>query len=225
MARSCPLQDLACRDRVRYRVWTCLSGRFIRSLRPAELFDLAKSRRCVACGQVPPLNQPHPAQVTPSWYGDSVGHHEGDTLVIDTVGIKVGRYSMVDWYGTPHTGALHVVERYRLLDSAAAKEGFERDANIAGAVRSARPIDQRRGTRWQRLESGKRMQPDPREIRDGWGGLLAAAGRPKRGRPCLPEGGRHNRCRKPRKPERNSANANPLLSSFRRVPLEVSALK
>jgi hypothetical protein len=26
------------------------------------------------------LNQPHPAQVTPSWYGDSVGHYEGDTL-------------------------------------------------------------------------------------------------------------------------------------------------
>jgi hypothetical protein len=36
------------------------------------------------------LNQPHPAQVTPSWYGDSVGHYEGETLVIDTVGIKVG---------------------------------------------------------------------------------------------------------------------------------------
>jgi len=31
-------------------------------------------------------------------------------LVIDTVGIKVGRYSMVDWYGTPHTEALHVVD-------------------------------------------------------------------------------------------------------------------
>jgi hypothetical protein len=74
------------------------------------------------------LNQPHPAQVTPSWYGDSVGHYEGDTLVIDTVGIKVGRYAMVDWYGTPHTDALHVVERYRLIDAEAAKDGFVRDA-------------------------------------------------------------------------------------------------
>jgi len=74
------------------------------------------------------LNQPHPAQVTPSWYGDSVGHYEGDTLVIDTVGLKVGPYSMVDWYGTPRTEALHVVERYRMLDYEAAKEGFERDA-------------------------------------------------------------------------------------------------
>jgi hypothetical protein len=72
------------------------------------------------------LNQPHPAHVEPSWYGDSVGHYEGDTLVIDTVGIKVGPYSMVDMFGTPHTGALHVVERYRLLDSEAAKKGQER---------------------------------------------------------------------------------------------------
>jgi len=74
------------------------------------------------------MNQPHPAQLTPSWYGDSVGHYEGDTLVIDTVGMKVGPYSMVDWYGTPHSEALHVVERYQMLDYEAAKEGFERDA-------------------------------------------------------------------------------------------------
>src|SRR5215471_7480402 len=86
------------------------------------------------------LNQSHPAQVTPSWYGDSVGRYEGNTLVIDTVGIKVGRYSMVDWYGTPHTEALHVVERYRLLEYAAAKEGFERDARenlVAQGIRDS----------------------------------------------------------------------------------------
>ena len=72
------------------------------------------------------LNQHHPARVTPSWYGDSVGHYEGDTLVIDTVGVKVGPFAMVDMYGTPHTEALHVVERYRLLDSEAANAAEER---------------------------------------------------------------------------------------------------
>jgi len=81
-----------------------------------------------------PLNRQHPAKVTPSWYGDSVGHYEGDTLVIDTVGFKVGKYSMVDWYGTPHTEALHVVERYRLLDPEAAKDGFDRDAKQHNAA-------------------------------------------------------------------------------------------
>src|SRR5215469_10919730 len=50
----------------------------------------------------------HPPHVTPSWYGDSVGHYEGNTLVIDTIGIKVGPFAMVDMYGTPHTEALHV---------------------------------------------------------------------------------------------------------------------
>ena len=74
------------------------------------------------------MNQHHPATVTPSWYGDSVGHFEGGTLVIDTVGIKVGPYAMLDWYGTPHTPALHVVERYRLVDYQRGKEGLERDA-------------------------------------------------------------------------------------------------
>jgi hypothetical protein len=49
------------------------------------------------------MNEPHPARVTPSWYGDSVGHYEGDTLVIDTIGVKIGPISMVDMYGTPHT--------------------------------------------------------------------------------------------------------------------------
>jgi hypothetical protein len=62
------------------------------------------------------MNQSHPARVTPSWYGDSVGHYEGDELVIDTVGVKVGRFSMIDWFGTPYTDALHLAERYRLLD-------------------------------------------------------------------------------------------------------------
>jgi len=81
-----------------------------------------------------PLTRQHPAKVTPSWYGDSVGHYEGDTLVIDTVGFKVGKYSMVDWYGTPHTEALHVVERYRLLDPEAAKDGFDRDAKQHNAA-------------------------------------------------------------------------------------------
>jgi hypothetical protein len=76
------------------------------------------------------MNGSHPAEIAPSWYGDSVGHYEGDTLVIDTVGLKSGPHSMLDMYGTPFSKALHVVERYRLLDYEAAKAGIERDARI-----------------------------------------------------------------------------------------------
>ena len=75
------------------------------------------------------MNQPHPAKVTPSWHGDAVGRYEGDTLVIDTVGVNTDRpFAMLDLFGTPYTEKLHVVERYRLLDSAAAKDGLERSA-------------------------------------------------------------------------------------------------
>jgi len=76
------------------------------------------------------LNRPHPAHVTPSWYGDSVGHYEGNALVIDTVGMKVGPFSMVDMYGTPFSPAIHVVERYEVLDYEAAKGDFERDEKV-----------------------------------------------------------------------------------------------
>src|SRR6202171_5608468 len=74
------------------------------------------------------MNQPHPARVTPSLAGDSVGHYEGDTLVLDTVGIKRGPFAMVDMYGTPHSATLHVVERYRLVDYDDAKDAMERNA-------------------------------------------------------------------------------------------------
>ena len=71
------------------------------------------------------LNGSHPANLRPSWYGDSIGHYEGDTLVIDTVGIRTRPGSMIDMYGTPHTPALHVLERYRLVDGKTAREAQE----------------------------------------------------------------------------------------------------
>ena len=57
------------------------------------------------------LNQSHPSPLTPSWYGDSIGHYEGDTLVIDTAGVKTDRpYAMIDLLGTPYIDKLHIVE-------------------------------------------------------------------------------------------------------------------
>jgi hypothetical protein len=75
------------------------------------------------------MNQPHPAQVTPSWHGNAVGHYEGDALVIDTVGIKTDRpFAMIDMFGTPYTEKLHVVERYQLRDLEAVKDDIARGA-------------------------------------------------------------------------------------------------
>ena len=66
------------------------------------------------------LNRDHAANPTPSWYGESVGHYEGDTLVIDTIGLS--DKTVVDVYRTPHTEKLHVVERWRMVDGGKAME-------------------------------------------------------------------------------------------------------
>ncbi len=74
------------------------------------------------------LNASHPNRLRPSWYGDSVGHYEGDTLVVDTVGVRTDRpYAMQDLFGTPYTDKLHIVERYRLRDYDDVKGALERN--------------------------------------------------------------------------------------------------
>jgi hypothetical protein len=60
------------------------------------------------------LNVGHSAKPKPSWFGESVGHYEGDTLVVDTIGLNDKTF--VDNYLTPHTEQLHVIERYRMID-------------------------------------------------------------------------------------------------------------
>ncbi|HEX5281145.1 MAG TPA: hypothetical protein VFW28_13780 [Micropepsaceae bacterium] len=68
------------------------------------------------------MNVPHPTHVTPSWTGNSIGHYDGDVLVIDTIGQKTGPLAMVDNYGTPYSESLHVVERYRLIAGKTSRE-------------------------------------------------------------------------------------------------------
>src|SRR5882672_4358911 len=60
------------------------------------------------------LNQQHSSNPKPSWNGESVGHYEGDTLVVDTIGQTTK--SFVDLFRTPHSDKLHVVERFRLIE-------------------------------------------------------------------------------------------------------------
>jgi hypothetical protein len=60
------------------------------------------------------MNVPHTTNPRPSWLGESVGHYEGKTLVIDTTGLNDKTF--VDNYRTPHTTQLHVIERYTISD-------------------------------------------------------------------------------------------------------------
>src|SRR5689334_2222129 len=68
------------------------------------------------------LNVPHSKNLKPSWYGESVGHYEGDSLVIDTIGMNAK--TVVDIYRTPHTENLHVVERWHLIDGGKTMEAL-----------------------------------------------------------------------------------------------------
>jgi len=55
------------------------------------------------------MNVPHTKNPKPSWFGESVGHYEGDELVVDTTGFN--DKGELDNWGTPHTGALQNVGR------------------------------------------------------------------------------------------------------------------
>ena len=61
------------------------------------------------------LNQEHPEEIIPSHHGHSIGHWEGKTLVVDTIGFNDN--APVDIYSTPHTDKMRVVERYSLRDN------------------------------------------------------------------------------------------------------------
>jgi hypothetical protein len=52
---------------------------------------------------------PHSADPDPTWMGESIGHWDGDTLVVDTVGFN----DKTEINGFKHTEALHMVERFR----------------------------------------------------------------------------------------------------------------
>jgi hypothetical protein len=74
-----------------------------------QLWEYNKSWRQIA------LNKPHSQVPEISWFGESVGHWEGDTLVVDSVGFKDS--SWLDPIGHPHTEDLHMIERIRRTDA------------------------------------------------------------------------------------------------------------
>ena len=56
----------------------------------------------------------HPDDPDPTWYGHSIGHYEGDALVVDTVGYNDKFW--FDFAGNPHTEQLHTIERFTRKD-------------------------------------------------------------------------------------------------------------
>jgi hypothetical protein len=91
------------------------------------------------------MNVPHSENPKPSWYGQSVGRYEGDTLVVDTIGQTTKTF--LDNYRTPHSDRLHVVERYRLVDGGKA---LEADITIDDPATFVQPLQVTH--RWRRVQ-------------------------------------------------------------------------
>jgi hypothetical protein len=114
------------------------------------------------------LNGSHPDHVAPTWSGDSIGHYEGDMLVVDTVGVKYGPFSMLDQYGTPYSPALHVIERYRRIDGMAAKVAAERAEHENGGV-MGRFVDLKDTSKGLQVEV---TVEDPASFKKPWTGIV-----------------------------------------------------
>ena len=59
------------------------------------------------------LDEPQQAHPAPTFLGHSVGHWEGDTLVVDTTGI---RENWLDTIGSPASGKIHVIEHFKKIN-------------------------------------------------------------------------------------------------------------
>ena len=94
----------------------CLPFGMMRSINTPEPMQLMQSDKYLAFlfeqnswfTVVPIDGRPH-AQGISTWFGDSVGHWEGDTLVIDTINFN-GK-TRLDTIGHPHSDQLHLVQR------------------------------------------------------------------------------------------------------------------
>jgi len=94
------------------------------------------------------LNVPHSAKAAPSWHGESVGHYEGDTLVVDTIGLNDQVY--VDNYRTPHTDKLHIVERFHLIEDG---KVLQVDLRVEDPGAFTQP--------WNAIQRYRRVEPGP----------------------------------------------------------------
>jgi hypothetical protein len=87
---------------------------------PAEIIQLPEQKRVLMIfegathiwREIFMDGRPHPTgdALNPTYLGHSVGHYEGDALVVDVVGFNEATW--LDYFGHPHTDQLHVVERF-----------------------------------------------------------------------------------------------------------------
>jgi hypothetical protein len=74
--------------------------------------------------------RPHPSDPDPSFHGHSIGHWEGQTLVVDTIALLPQAYLAVnEAVGMPNNGDMHIVEHIHLLNADTLADDLEITAN------------------------------------------------------------------------------------------------
>jgi hypothetical protein len=108
------------------------------------------------------LDVPHSTNPKPSWFGESVGHYEGDTLVVDTIGTDTRTF--IDQFETPHTDRLHTIERFHMTNG-----GMTLEVNLhvedSGAFT----------TPWEAIQRYRRVEPGVADVTEPFNALSSAS--------------------------------------------------
>jgi hypothetical protein len=101
---------------------SCLPFGFLRSFNAPYPIQILQTPRFVGFlfeqntwFHVVAMDRKHPDKIEPTWFGDSIGRWDGDTLVIDTIGFN--GQTRLDTVGHQHSDAMHVLQRIQRLDA------------------------------------------------------------------------------------------------------------
>ncbi|HYK78987.1 MAG TPA: hypothetical protein VEU95_05130 [Micropepsaceae bacterium] len=108
------------------------------------------------------LNVPHSSNPKPSWFGESVGHYEGDTLVVDTIASDTRTF--IDQFETPHTEKLHTIERFHMTNGGMAME-VNLHVEDPGAFT----------TPWDAIQRYRRVEPGVAEVKEAFNALSSTS--------------------------------------------------
>ena len=108
------------------------------------------------------LNVPHSANPKPSWFGESVGHYEGDTLVVDTIASDTRTF--IDQFETPHTEKLHTIERFHMTNGGMAME-VNLHVEDPGAFT----------TPWDAIQRYRRVEPGVADVKEAFNALSSTS--------------------------------------------------
>ena len=108
------------------------------------------------------MNVPHSPHPKPSWFGESVGHYEGDTLVVDTIASDTRTF--IDQFATPHTEQLHTIERIHMTNGG---KNMEVNVHVEDPGAFTTP--------WDAMQRYKRVEPGVADVTDAFNPLSSTS--------------------------------------------------